>query len=88
MEEIILTDNGKKVLQFMQDNDQVHVGKDLIELTGIKGIYPVLNSLIRNKLVEKSAKVIRNFTNSKGETRPKEYETYKLTDLGREFNLI
>lgn len=87
MDEIILTDNGKKVLKFMQDNDQIFVGKDMIEMTGIKGIYPVLNSLIRNRLVEKDDKVTRNFTNNKGETRPKEYETYKLTDLGREFRL-
>ena len=44
--EITLTDNGKKVLSFMQSEDQTFVGKDMIEMTGINGIYPVLNSLI------------------------------------------
>ena len=50
-EQIVLTDNGKVLLTYLQAHDQVHVGKDLIELTGIKGIYPVLNSLVRNGLV-------------------------------------
>ena len=42
-DKIILTDNGKKVLVFMQNHDSTLVGKDMIEMTGIKGIYPVLN---------------------------------------------
>ena len=74
MDEIILTDNGKVALAYMQENDQVHVGKDLIELTGIKGIYPVLNSLIRNGLVVQAEPLSRNFTNNKGETQLKEYK--------------
>lgn len=83
--DIVLTDNGKRVLAYMQENDKVYVGKDLIELTGIKGIYPVLNSLVKHDLVEPSEPVVRDFTNSKGVTEPKEYKTYVLTDLGRNF---
>lgn len=83
--DIILTDNGKKLLTYMQENDQVYVGKDLIELTGIKGIYPVLNSLVKHDLVVQSDPVTRDFTNNKGVTEPKEYKTYVLTDLGRNF---
>ena len=87
MEQIILTDNGKKVLAFMQEHDEVFVGKDLIDLVGIKGIYPVLNSLIKNGLVEPAEPVVRDFTNNKGETKPKEYKTYQLTEAGRTFQL-
>ena len=85
MDKIILTDNAKAVLLFMQDHDEVLVGKDMIEMTGIKGIYPVLNSLIKNHLVEQAEPVSRPFTNNKGETKPKEYKTYQLTDFGRNY---
>jgi len=87
MEQIILTDNGKKVLAYMQEHDQIFVGKDLIELTGIKGIYPVLNSLYKNGLVTKEEPTTRNFVNNKGETQVKEYKTYVLTDKGRNYEL-
>ena len=85
--EITLTDNGKKVLSFMQSEDQTFVGKDMIEMTGINGIYPVLNSLIKKSLVEQGEPVVRPFTNNKGETKDKEYKTYHLTDAGRAFAL-
>lgn len=87
MDEIILTDNGKNVLGYMQEHDTVLVGKDLIDSTGIKGIYPVLNSLIKKGLVEQAEPLIRDFTNNKGETKPKEYKTYRLTEKGRMFTL-
>jgi len=87
MDKITLTDNGKRVLGFMQEHDEVMVGKDMIELTGIKGIYPVLNSLIKHGLVMAAEPVVRDFTNNKGETKPKEYKTYVLTDAGRAFIL-
>lgn len=85
--DITLTDNGKVVLGYMQAHDQVWVGKDLIELTGIKGIYAVLNSLVKKQLVTSAEPVVRDFTNNKGETKPKEYKTYCLTELGRSFNI-
>ncbi len=87
MDKIVLTDNAKAVLGFMQEHDEVLVGKDMIDMTGIKGIYPVLNSLIKHGLVEQAEPVVRDFTNNKGETKPKEYKTYQLTDLGRTFIL-
>ena len=87
MNDIKLTDNGKKVLSYMQAHDQLFVGKDMIDLIGIKGIYPVLNSLINNDLVEQGPSVTRDFTNIKGETKPKEYKTYKLTDAGRAYEV-
>ena len=86
-DQIILTDNGKKVLVFMQDHDSVLVGKDMIELAGIRGIYPVLNSLVRHGLVENAEPVTRDFTNNKGETKPKDYKTYRLTEFGRKFSV-
>ncbi len=85
METITLTDNGKRVLGFMQSHDEVWVGKDMIDMTGVKGIYPVLNSLVKHGLVEMADPVVRDFTNNKGETKPKEYKTYRLTDNGRAF---
>jgi hypothetical protein len=85
MDKIILTDNAKAVLGFMQEHDEVLVGKDMIDMTGIKGIYPVLNSLIKHELVEQAEPVSRMFTNNKGETKPKEYKTYRLTDFGRNY---
>lgn len=84
---ITLTDNGKRVLAYMQAHDKVFVGKDMIELTGIKGIYPVLNSLIKHNLVMHGDPEIRPFTNNKGETKDKEYQTYCLTDAGRTFSI-
>jgi len=85
MDEIVLTDNGKIVLAFMQKNDKIYVGKDLSELTNIKGIYPVLNSLVKKDLVEPAESIVRDFTNNKGETKPKEYKTYQLTENGRNY---
>lgn len=82
-DKIVLTDNGKKVLDYMQSHDRLLVGKDLAEETGIKGIYPVLNSLVNKELVEKGEPEVRDFTNNKGETKPKEYKTYQLTEKGR-----
>ena len=87
MDNIILTDNSKRVLIYMQEHDEVLVGKDLIELVGIKGIYPVLNSLIKHGLVVNAESVVRPFTNNKGETKDKEYKTYALTDAGRAFQI-
>ena len=85
MDQIILTDNAKAVLDFMQEHDETLVGKDMIDMTGIKGIYPVLNSLIKYGLVEQDDPITRPFTNNKGETKPKEYKTYRLTEKGRTF---
>lgn len=86
-DKIILTDNGKKLLNYLQEHDQVWVGKDLIELTNIKGIYPVLNSLIFNGLVARAEPVSRVVTNEKGESRPYDYKTYELTEMGRYFQI-
>ena len=85
MDKIVLTDNAKAVLEFMQAHDEVLVGKDMIDMTGIKGIYPVLKKKKKKGLVEQADPVMRDFTNNKGETKPKEYKTYKLTELGRNY---
>ena len=45
-EKIVLTPNGMKVLEYFQsleDGNIQIVGKDLIDILNIKGIYPVLN---------------------------------------------
>ena len=88
MDGIILTDKGNQLLDYMQKNDRVFVGKDLIDLTGIQGIYPVLNSLIKKGLVVQCEPQIRDFTNKEGKTFPKEYKAYGLTDMGRAYQIM
>lgn len=85
MEQIILTDNGKKVLSYMQEKNSVVIGKDMGEELEMKGIYLVLNSLIKKELVVADAIIVRDFTNNKGEVKPKEYKTYSLTELGKNY---
>jgi len=79
-----LTDNCAKVLAFLQENDRAWVGSDLADATQVKGIHPVMNSLVKKGLADKGAEV-REFTNKKGVTLPKEYVTYFLTDAGRQY---
>lgn len=81
-----LTDNAKKVLAFLQENDREWVGADLGEAAGIRGIHPVMNSLVKRGYAEKGSEV-RPFTNKKGEKGEKAYVTYFLTDAGRAVNL-
>ncbi len=83
----ILTPHCGTVLSFFQHNDQTFVGKDLIELTGIKGVYPVLNSLVKKRLLQPAEPVMRPFTDKNGKVQIKEYKTYELTDRGREFKI-
>lgn len=45
-----------------------------------------MNSLVIRKLAAKGT-VVREFTNSKGITMPKEYVTYYLTDAGKNYIL-
>ena len=85
-DKIILSDKGKIALKYMQEHDQLLVGIDLIDILG-KGLYPVLSSLIRKNLVENVEPETRDFTNSKGEVKQKEYKTYRLTEFGRYFNI-
>lgn len=89
MEKIILTDNGQKVLMFLQQNDHniVWVGKDIGDKLGLKGVYSTLESLIKNGLVEKCDMTIRPFVNSKGIEQMKAYQTYKITDFGIAFEI-
>lgn len=84
---IILTDNGKKVLFYMQNNETKIVGKDIADETGIKGIYPVFRSLINRGLVVEGEPETRPFINSKGESKPKDYKTFLLTDKGRKYTI-
>lgn len=84
IKETPLTDNCKKVLEFLQDNDKEWVGSELADETGVKGIHPVCNSLVKRGLVQKGS-VEREFTNKKGEKGIKAYVTYSLTEDGRDY---
>lgn len=87
MNEIILTDNAKTILAFMQANDKIHIGKELGEETQVKGVYLVLNSLIRRELVVAAQPIEQAFVNNKGVQTMKEYKTYILTQKGKEFKI-
>lgn len=79
-----LTDNSKAALAFLQDNDQEWVGSDLANASGVRGIHPVMNALVKRGLVVKGT-ATRDFTNKAGVTMPKDYVTYRLTDAGRDY---
>ena len=82
---IILTDNGERLLSFLQKNDSTWTGKELETLTEIKGIYFVINSLAKNGLVEYVEDVERDIVNSRGERISRPYKAYHLTEKGRSF---
>lgn len=90
-EQIILTPNGEKVLSYFQEDWKKEgkfsplVGKDLIEILNIKGVYPVLTSLKKKGLIAEVASTERLFVNNKGVNQLKEYKTYTLTEKGRDF---
>jgi DNA-binding PadR family transcriptional regulator len=69
----------------MYRNEQTFVGKDLIELVGIKGIYPVLRSLCDKGLIEKKEPIIRDFISKDGKVCQNEYKTYHITDSGKSY---
>lgn len=83
MEDFVLTPNCRLVLDYLYKNDKVFVGKDLIELVGIKGIYPVLSSLCDKGLVERMEPVKREYIGKDGNTYQNEYKTYHITDSGK-----
>ena len=87
MDELILTDNGKKVLHFMQIHDKVLIGKEIGELTGVKGVYSVLDSLKKRGLVIDGPAQVKDAINAKGDSIQKNYCTYILTDLGRNISI-
>ena len=62
----ILTPNCRTLLSFLYKNEETFVGKDLIDLVGIKGIYPVLRSLCDKGLVAKQTPITREFVGKDG----------------------
>lgn len=83
-----MTDNCKKALAFLREdgNDKTWVGSELSAASGIKGIFPVMNSLFKRGLVTKGT-VSKDFTNKAGVTAAKDYVTYTLTDAGRAYEI-
>lgn len=88
-EDLILTDNCKRVLKYLQSLDEniPRVGKDIGEALNIKGIYSVLTSLFNKGLVVKGNSISRKVINGKGQEVEKEYVTYLLSDRGINFNI-
>lgn len=86
-DEIVLTPNGIKMIQFLQSHDKVWVGKELGEALEMKGVYSVINSLASNSLVEYVGTIDREFINNKGTKLIKSYKTYQLTNQGRLYKI-
>ena len=84
---IILTDNGKKILRYMQQNDKIFLGKDLAEILDIKGSGQSFGALIRRGLLDKDEPIIKKVEDRNGVLRTREYTTYVLTDMGRNFEV-
>ena len=85
MENFILTPNCRIVLDYLYRNDETFVGKDLIDLVNIKGIYPVLKSLCDKGLVSKQEPIVRDYVGKDGRKYQNEYKTYRITDSGRSY---
>lgn len=81
----ILTPNCRTLLSFLYENEETFVGKDLIDLVGIKGIYPVLRSLCDKGLVAKQTPITRQFVGKDGKAVQNEYKTYRITDSGKSY---
>lgn len=87
---INLTEKSALVLGFLQANEGGYFGDQIAEATELnpRGIHGVLNSLVKNGLVEKE-KAMREVivTDKEGNEKPveKEYTVYSLTDAGANF---
>jgi len=84
---IKLTDNGTLVLGYMQDNPGQEYGDVIALALGLdkRGIHGVMNSLVKNKLVDKTEPQSREVTDAEGKVTTKQHKAYFLTDLGTEF---
>lgn len=85
---IILTDNGKLLLSFFQNNDLGidWTAEELQMITDISWIRPAIDSLIRNGLIEENSEATyKDFLTREGKLTIKAYKTYHLTDMGRSF---
>ena len=80
---IVLTDNCMTLLQFLQNNDHVWIGKELYDTLNMPGIYSVINSLIRNGLVQYCGDTVCEVPDKNGNICSRTYKTYSLTDAGR-----
>ena len=80
---IVLTDNCMTLLQFLQNNDHVWIGKELNDTLNMPGIYSVIKSLIRNGLVQYCGDTVCEVPDKNGNICSRTYKTYSLTDAGR-----
>ncbi len=90
MENIRITPNGVLILEFLRANEGAFAPSDIAEGTGIpaKAIQGSINALVKNLLLDKSDKVLKEVVNSKGLKEQREYVTYVLTQLGQEIEIV
>lgn len=84
----ILTPGCKTVLEFLQENEREYwVGVDIAAKLGVKGIYSMLNSLIKKGYVINGDVEEREIIEKNGKRSVYPYVTYKLTQKGRDANV-
>ncbi len=85
--EIVLTEKAGIVLEYLQTQDSPLTGGAIAKATDLnpKGIHGVLNSLVKNLLVEKGERVTMKVVNAEGLEEQRSYVTYSLTTDGASF---
>jgi predicted ArsR family transcriptional regulator len=87
MDKITLTAKTASVLSFLQANDGPYFGDEIAEAVGLnpRGIHGVLNSLVKNGLIDKSESERTILVDGNDVTRA--FKAYTLTTLGQSFDV-
>jgi predicted transcriptional regulator len=87
MEKITLTAKTASVISFLQANHGTYFGDEIAAAVGLnpRGIHGVLNSLVKNDLIEKVD--TERTISTDGVDVVKEYKAYNLTPKGETFDV-
>lgn len=87
MEKIVLTLKTGSVLSFLQANQGQHFGDEIASAVGLnpRGIHGVLNSLVKNGLIEKGE--TERTISVDGADMSRAYKVYFLTPKGKSFDV-
>lgn len=82
-----LTEKGLNALGYLKENTDGAIGLDIAEALGLgKGVYGVLNSLVKRELVGKlDNKITRKVIGKDGVEVEREYVSYFATEAGMNF---
>jgi predicted ArsR family transcriptional regulator len=87
MDKITLTAKTASVLSFLQANDGPYFGDEIAEAVGLnpRGIHGVLNSLVKNGLIEKGE--AERPISVDGNDVVRSFKVYNLTAMGEAFDV-